>query len=404
MTERLFGALGVVVFLAACWALSSDRKAIDRRAVLSGLGLQVLLAFFVLRTPWGESVFAWIGDKVTALLNYTLAGAGFVFGYQNVGPDSRIGFVFAFEALSTIIFVSALFTMLYHFGVLQFVVRVLATIMMKIMRVSGAESLSSAANVFMGQTEAPLIIKPYLSKLTRSELLTLMVSGMATIAGGVLAVYIGMGVDAKALITASVMAAPGAMVIAKILQPETGDPLTRGVVRIDVEKTTVNFVDAMARGAGEGMKLAINVAAMLIAFLAMVALVDGILGSVVPGLTLGSMLGTVFSPVAYLIGIPGEHAGKVGELLGTKLVLNEFVAFKDMAAMTVEQLPARTKVLTTFALCGFANLGSIGIQLGGIGALVPERRSELAQLAFKALFGGFVASLLNASIAAILLP
>lgn len=317
MNERLFGALGVVVFLGACWAMSADRKAIDRRAVLSGLGLQVLLAVFVLRTPFGEGVFAWLGVKVTALLSYTLQGAGFVFGKQNVGPESGIGFVFAFEALSTIIFVSALFTMLYHFGVLQLVVKLLATVMMKVMRVSGAESLSSAANVFMGQTEAPLIIKPYLAKLTTSELMTLMVSGMATIAGGVLAVYIGMGVDATALITASVMAAPGAMVIAKILQPETGDPLTRGVVRIDVEKTTVNFVDALARGAGEGMKLAINVAAMLIAFLAMVALVDGILGSFSDGLTLGSILGVAFSPVAFLIGIPAEHTADVPSRLPT---------------------------------------------------------------------------------------
>jgi CNT family concentrative nucleoside transporter len=401
MTERLFGVLGILIFLGACFALSKDRRAIDKRAVLSGLGLQLLLALFVLRTPFGEQIFAWLGDKVTTLLNYTLEGAGFVFGYQNVGPDSQIGFVFAFEALSTIIFVSALFTMLYHFGVLQAVVKVLATVMMKIMRVSGAESLSSAANVFMGQTEAPLIIKPYLAKLTKSELMTLMVSGMATIAGGVLAVYIGMGVDAKALITASVMAAPGAMVIAKILQPETEDPLTRGVVRIEIEKTTVNFVDAMARGAGEGMKLAINVAAMLIAFLAMVALVDGLLGSVSDGLTLGSILGQVFRPVAYLIGIPGEHTAAVGSLLGTKLVLNEFVAYANLTGM--EELPARAKVLATFALCGFANLGSIGIQLGGIGALVPERRGELAGLAFRALFGGFLASLLNASIAAVIM-
>ncbi|RKY21098.1 MAG: NupC/NupG family nucleoside CNT transporter [Planctomycetota bacterium] len=401
MTERLFGLAGVVIFLGACVVLSKDRKSIDRRAVLSGLGLQLLLALFVLRTPFGEGAFKWLGDKVTTLLNYTLEGAGFVFGYQNVGPNSQIGFVFAFEALSTIIFVSSLFTMLYHFGVLQFVVRVLAVFMMKVMRVSGAESLSSAANVFMGQTEAPLIIKPYLAKLTKSELMTLMVSGMATIAGGVLAVYIGMGVDATALITASVMAAPGAMVIAKILQPETEDPLTRGVVRIEVEKTTVNFVDAMARGAGEGMKLAINVAAMLIAFLAMVALVDGMLGFMSEGLTLSSILAKVFAPVAYLIGIPGEHTEAVGSLLGTKLVLNEFVAFANLG--TMEELPQRTKVLATFALCGFANLGSIGIQLGGIGALVPERRADLAKLAFRALFGGFLASLLNASIAAVVM-
>jgi len=401
--DLALSALGVLVFLGLAWACSTDRRAVDWRCVLSGLGLQFVLGLFVLQTSWGQTLFSKIGAGVEHLLGYTRVGSEMVFG-EAIVKEQALGFVFAFEVLPTVIFISAFFTLLYHFGVLQFIVRLMAIVMMKLMRVSGAESLSSAANVFMGHTEAPLIIKPYLEKLTRSELLTLMVGGMATISGGVMAAYIGMGIDAQALITASVMAAPGAMVIAKILQPEKEDPLTRGEVRVQVEKTSVNFVDALAQGAGEGMKLAINIAAMLIAFLAAVALLDGLLGQLSDGLTLASIFGTIFYPVSLLIGIPAEWATDVASLLGTKLVLNEFVAYADLLSLqAAKEVPERVSFLTTFALCGFANIGAVGIQLGGIGALAPGRRADLAQLAFRALFGGFIASLLNASIAGMLI-
>jgi CNT family concentrative nucleoside transporter len=401
--ERLFGLLGIVVFLALAFILSRNRKAIEKRTVFVGLALQVALAIVVLKTAPGQWVFDTLSKGVTQLLSFTNAGTRVLFGPKIV-DEQVLGVVFVFQVLPTVVFISAFFTLLYYFGVLQAIVKAMAWVMMRLMRVSGAESLNSAANVFMGQTEAPLIVKPYIGSMTMSELLCMMIAGMATIAGGIMAAYIGMGIEAKALLTASAMSAPGAIVIAKILMPETGDPLTRGVVRVDIPKTDVNFVDALARGASEGMRLAANIAAMLIAFLAMVALIDAILSSLSDGLTLTKIFGYVFSPVAYLIGIPAADTREVASLLGTKLVLNEFVAYANLIdVQKANAISVRSQEIATFALCGFANVGSIGIQIGGIGSLAPERRGDLARLSFLALFGGFTASLLNAAIASVLL-
>lgn len=401
--ESLLGALGIFVFLGLAYLLSANRRAIEWRSVGIGLLLQVLLALFVLKTQFGEDIFSMISEGITHLLSFTAKGSAMVFGDKIIN-EKALGFIFAFHVLPTVIFISAFFTLLYYFGVLQVIVKGMAWVMMKLMRASGAESLNAAANVFMGQTEAPLIVKPYIETMTMSELLCLMIAGMATISGGIMAAYIYMGIDAKAILTASVMAAPGAIVVSKILMPETGDPLTRGVVRVQVEKIDVNFVDALARGASEGMKLAINIAAMLVAFLALVALVDALLAWIYPGFSLGTLFSWIFYPVAHLIGIGGTDAPHVANLLGTKLVLNEFVAYANLIDLQKAQaIAVRSQVLATFALCGFANIGSIGIQLGGIGSLAPNRRSDLAKIAFLALFGGFAASLLNASIASLLI-
>ena len=402
--DSLVGLLGMAVFLTLAYLASTNRKAIEWRTVVAGLGLQVALGLFVLKTDAGAWVFTQLGDMVTALLAFTEAGTRMVFGPKIV-DEKVLGIVFAFQVLPTVVFISSLFTLLYHLGALQALVRVMAWAMMRLMRVSGAESLSSAANVFMGHTEAPLIVKPYLVSMTRSELLCLMSAGMATISGGVMAAYVGMGIDARALITASVMAAPGVIVISKLLLPETEEPLTRGIVRVKVEKTTVNSLDALAKGASEGMHLAINILAMLIAFLAMVALLDGILALANPDLTMAKIFSHVFSPVAWLIGIPAAEIPDVATLLGTKLVLNEFVAYSDLTTLQAgdSALGSRTEMITTFALCGFANVGAVAIQIGGIGALAPERRSDLARLAVRALAGGYLASLMSAALASVLI-
>ncbi len=401
--ESLLGFLGIFVFLGLAYLLSTNRRAIEWRSVGIGLLLQVVLALFVLKTEFGEEIFSKISEGITQLLSFTAKGSAMVFGDKIIN-EKALGFIFAFHVLPTVIFISAFFTLLYYFGVLQVIVKGMAWVMMKLMKASGAESLNAAANVFMGQTEAPLIVKPYIEKMTLSELLCLMIAGMATISGGIMAAYIYMGIDAKAILTASVMAAPGAIVISKILMPETGDPLTRGVVRVQVEKMDVNFVDALARGASEGMKLAINIAAMLVAFLALVALIDALLAWIYPGFSLGTLFSWIFFPIAHLIGINGTDAPHVANLLGTKLVLNEFVAYANLIDLQKAQaITLRSQLLATFALCGFANIGSIGIQLGGIGSLAPNRRSDLAKIAFLALFGGFAASLLNASIASLLI-
>ena len=386
--DSLVGLLGMAVFLTLAYLASTNRKAIEWRTVVAGLGLQVALGLFVLKTDAGAWVFTQLGDMVTALLAFTEAGTRMVFGPKIV-DEKVLGIVFAFQVLPTVVFISSLFTLLYHLGALQALVRVMAWAMMRLMRVSGAESLSSAANVFMGHTEAPLIVKPYLVSMTRSELLCLMSAGMATISGGVMAAYVGMGIDARALITASVMAAPGVIVISKLLLPETEEPLTRGIVRVKVEKTTVNSLDALAKGASEGMHLAINILAMLIAFLAMVALLDGILALANPDLTMAKIFSHVFSPVAWLIGIPAAEIPDVATLLGTKLVLNEFVAYSDLTTLQAgdSALGSRTEMITTFALCGFANVGAVAIQIGGIGALA----------------GGYLASLMSAALASVLI-
>jgi CNT family concentrative nucleoside transporter len=314
-----------------------------------------------------------------------------------------LGFIFAFSALPTVIFISSVFTVLYHFGILQFVVRLFARAMVYILGTSGAETLSVTANVFIGQTEAPLIVKPYIPRMTPSELLTLMVGGMAHISGGVMAIYIGLGADPVAILATSVMAAPASLYLSKLLIPEIGQPETRGKVTAADERPHANGIDAAAAGASDGMRLAINIAAMLIAFLAFVAMFNYFIGWAWSGMSLQKIFSWVFWPLAFLMGVQGDDVPRVAELLGTKLVLNEFVAYVDLTGKYRDVLSPHSYVLATYALTGFANFGSIGIQLGGIGAMAPNRRGDIARLGGLALFGGFLATLINASIAAMLL-
>jgi CNT family concentrative nucleoside transporter len=405
------GALGVIGFIAAVSAFSRDLAAVNWRAVLWGLGLQVGLAVLILRFEVGGrrpvyEVFEAIAGGVRQFLSFTTAGTQLVFGgladptvMEQLFPG---GFVFAFQGLPIIIFVSAFFTVLYYFGVLQFAVRVMARVMMAVMQTSGAETLSASANVFMGQTEAPLIVKPYVEKMTQSELLALMVGGLATIAGSVMAIYIALGADPVALLTTSVMAAPCGLYLAKILLPETGQPTTLGQASTAVDRPHANAIDALATGAADGTRLAINVAAMLIAFLAFLAMIDYLLGVVHPELSLAAIFGRVFAPAAMLMGVPLADVPAVADLLGTKLVANEFVAFIKLTTEYAD-ISSEAFVLSTFALTGFANFGSIGILLGGIGGIAPSRRGDLARLWGLALLGGFVATLINAAIASVLL-
>ncbi len=412
LSPTVRGALGIVVFLLVVASFSSKLSAVSWRTVGWGMALQWGLALFILKfeiNGWrpGYAFFSWVSSVVKQFLEFTTSGATFVFGgladpavMEKVFPG---GFVFAFVALPTIIFVSSFFTVLYYFGVLQFIVRVMAKAMMYLMRTSGAETLSAAANVFMGQTEAPIIVKPYVPKMTQSELLAMMIGGMATISGGVMAVYITLGADPVAIHTTSVMAAPCGLYLAKILMPETEGPDTMGEVRTKVERTHANAVDAAAAGASDGTTLAINVAAMLIAFLAFIALFDYMLGAVQPGLTLAAVFGKVFAPAAILMGVPMADVPAIADLLGTKLMANEFVAYVKLTTEYRDTLSPQGYVLATYALTGFANVASIGIQLGGIGAMAPERRGDLARLGGLALLGGFLATVINASIASMLL-
>jgi CNT family concentrative nucleoside transporter len=423
--------LGVFAFLFVALACSTDIKAINRRTVLTGIGLQIFLALLILRFPPVRSAFEWVGGVAKQFLAFSSEGGKFVFGpltnvpaiEKGLGLDPGGGVVFAFIVLPTVIFVSSFFSVLYHLGVLQIVVRGFARAMRWVMGTSGAETLSVTANVFLGQTEAPLIVKPFIPRMTRSELLALMIGGMAHISGGLMAVYIGMGADAVAILCTSVMAAPASLYVGKLLVPETGQPETLGDVKPSGEKEHANVIDAAAAGASQGMQLAINIAAMLIAFIAFIALANFLLGLVsdhvneylersgsaerMKPLSLQLIFSYVFSPVAALMGCQGGDVPKMGELLGTKLVLNEFVAF---STLTTQYKPGMENgmsphafVLASFALTGFANFASIGIQLGGIGAMAPNRRSDLARLGLRALLGGFVATLINASIAGILI-
>jgi CNT family concentrative nucleoside transporter len=387
---------------------------VNWRTVLFGMALQLSLALLILRFQIGDrrpgyELFSAVGAGVSRFLQFTDSGSRFVFGVlanpqrmgEALGPEN--GLVFAFVALPTIIFVSSFFTLLYYFGVLQFVVRLMARAMMGVMRTSGAETLSAVANVFMGQTEAPIIVKPFIPRMTRSELLAMMVGGMATISGGVMAVYIALGADPVAILTTSVMAAPCGLYLSKLLLPELDEPETSGSARINVERIHVNAIDAAAAGASDGLSLALNVAGMLIAFLAFIAMLDFLLGSVSPGLTLARVFSVVFAPMAILLGIPAADVGPMADLLGTKLVANEFVAFVKLTTEYRGVISERSYVLATFALTGFANIASIGIQLGGIGAMAPNRRGDLARLGTRALLAGFIATLVNACIASMLL-
>ena len=414
INPRVQGVAGVVCFLAVVATCSTNLRAVNWRTVGWGMALQIALALFILKFEIGGVrpgyvLFSKVGEIVKQFLEFTNAGSQFVFRVlaDPVAMDKVFGagqgFVFAFTALPTIIFVSSFFTVLYYFGVLQFIVRLFARGMMYVMRTSGAETLSAAANVFMGQTEAPIIVKPYVPAMTQSELLALMVGGMATISGGVMAVYITLGADPVAILTTSVMAAPCGLYLSKLLYPEVEEPMTLGEAKIVVEKQHVNVIDAAAAGASDGTVLAINVAAMLIAFLAFIALFDYILAALYPGLSLAKVFAVVFAPVAVLMGVPAADVPAIGDLLGTKLVANEFLAYVKLTTEYRGVLSERSYTLATFALTGFANFASIGIQLGGIGAMAPTRRSDLARLGSRALLAGFIATLINASIAAVLM-
>jgi CNT family concentrative nucleoside transporter len=375
-----------------------------------GLALQITFAFLVLRFDYGQRAMTWAGSVVNAMLASTQAGTKVLFGALGT-PNTSFGSIFAFQVLPTIIFISAFFAVLYHIGVMQILIRAMAWIMLKTMRISGAESMNVAASIFMGQTEAPLTIRPFLSKATRSELMTIMTSGMAHVSGGIMAMYIAQGVEARHLLSAVIMTSPGTIVMAKMLVPETGIPATEGRVVIpkDEQHKDENLIGAIARGTIDGGKLAFNVAIMLVSFLALVALLDSLLGWVhmhnglhwIPG-SLGQILGFVFAPVAWLIGVPWQDCGAIGNLLGTRMALNEVIAYIALGAEKATLAP-RSFTIATFALCGFANLGSIGMQIGGIGALVPERRNDLAKLGVRAMLAGTMANLISASIAGIFL-
>ncbi|MGA7831681.1 MAG: nucleoside transporter C-terminal domain-containing protein [Terracidiphilus sp.] len=407
---RFTGVLGVLAVLIAAWLGSTDRKRIRWRTVAWGLGLQLLFAFLVLRFSYGEVALGWAGGVVKSMLASTYAGTQVLFGPLGV-PSGSMGSIFAFQVLPTIIFISAFFAVLYHIGVMQIVIRALAWVMLKTMRISGAESMNVAASIFMGQTEAPLTIRPFLAGATRSELMTIMTSGMAHVSGGIMAMYIAQGVEPSHLLAAVIMTSPGTILLAKMLVPETETPATEGKVVIPKDElhTDENLIGAIARGTIDGGKLAFNVAIMLVSFLALVALLDGLLGWThslaymhwLPG-SLSQILGFVFAPVAWLIGVPWHDCRAIGDLLGTRMALNEVIAYIHLGAQKTMLAP-RSFIIATFALCGFANLGSIGIQIGGIGALIPERRNELAKLGVRAMLAGTMANLISAAIAGIFL-
>src|ERR1035437_6047606 len=405
--------VGAIVILGIAYACSTDRRAIDMRTVAWGLSLQIVFALIVLKTAIGQRVFSTLGAGINKLLGFAGVGAAFVFGPLGdsgvwgramngaLGPEgARYGVIFAFQVLPTIIFIAALFAILYYFGVMQIVVRIFAVLMHKVMKASGAESLNVAASIFMGQTEAPLTIRPYLPEMTQSELMTVMTSGMAHISGGIMAAYILFGIEAKHLLTAVIMTAPGTIMMAKMFVPETDVPKTMGTVRLEVEQTDVNVIDAAGRGTGEGLHLALNVGAMLISFLALVALVNYILGFA--HLSMQQIFGWVFAPVAWSMGVPWRDAPVIGNLLGTRMALNEFVAYSQLGPLKAS-LDPKSFTIATFALCGFANFSSIGIQIGGIGALAPNRRHDLARLGLRAMLAGTLANFMTATIAGFLL-
>jgi concentrative nucleoside transporter, CNT family len=411
--ERFTGLLGIVLILGVAFLMSNNRKAINYRTVGVGLLLQVILAVFILKTEVGQSLFQWLGDSINTLLGQADKGALFVFGSlvdrnlmaKAFGPGNE--YIFFFKVVPTIIFVAVLVNMFYHLGVLQRIVSTMGRGVHWLMGVSGAEALSNVASTFVGQVEAQIMIKPYLKNMTNSELMASMTGSFACIAGGVMAVYISLGVPAAYLLAASLMAAPGALVISKIIFPETEKSETEGVVKLSIEKTHANLVDAIAAGASEGLKVGLNVIAMLIGFIALIALVDlglGHLGGLInmPTLSMNLILGKVFSVFAFAMGVPAVDIEVAGALMGKKMVVNEFVAYLDMVKIK-ESLSPKTIAITSFALCGFANFSSVAIQIGGIGELAPTRRSDLAKLGFKALIAGTLASYLSATLAGLLL-
>lgn len=406
--DRFTGLLGLIVIVAAAYLISAQRRAIKMRILLWGLGLQFAFALLVLKTGFGR-LFQALSAGVNAMLDYAEAGSNFLFGPLGI-KSGPFGVVFAFQVLPIIIFIASFFAILYHLGIMQIVVKGMAIAMQKVMGASGAESLNVAASIFMGQTEAPLTIKPFLAGMTRSELFTVMTSGMAHVSGAVMAAYVKIaGVKIEHLLTAVIMTAPATIMLSKMFFPEVEKPVTAGKVEIKVEKSAVNIIDAAGQGAGDGLRLALNVGAMLIAFLALIAMLNGILGYVhsLPWMgwlpaSMQQIFGTVFAPVAWLMGVSWKDSAAIGNLLGTRLVLNEFVAFLQLGPLKA-QLDPRSFTIATYALCGFANFSSIAIQIGGIGALAPSRKSDLARLGLKAVAAGTMANFMSACIAGMLL-
>ena len=407
---RFTGILGLLTMLGLAYAFSTNRRAIRLKTVAWGLGLQVAFAIFVLKIDLGRTLFQKAGDAVNRLLSYAFAGSQFVFG--DLGKQgSHFGFYFAFQVLPTVIFICALFAVLYYLGVMQLVIKAAAWLMIRLMGVSGAESLNVAASIFMGQTEAPQTIRPFLPDLTYSELMTVMTSGMAHVSGSIMAAYIAFGIEPKHLLSAVIMTAPGTLLMAKMLVPETEVPKTAGRVvmseeEVELEKNQ-NLLGAIARGTTDGLHMALNIAAMLISFLALVALFDGIMGGIHAHIawfpsSLEAILGVLFAPIAWVIGVPWHDCRLIGNLLGVRMVLNELVAF-SMLGPQKAVLDPRSFTIATFALCGFANFSSIGIQMGGIGALAPNKRGDLARLGIRAMLAGTMANLMSASIAGMLL-
>ena len=429
----LFGLFGLIVLLSIAAAFSNNRRAIDWKLVATGVALQIVFASFVLKVPMGRDLFGALAIGFVKLMSYVSVGSSFIFGNLVNAANPNIGYVFALQVLPTIVFFAALTGVLYHLGVMQRIVRGMAWVITKVMRVSGAETTSVCASVFIGQTEAPLTIKPYIERMTESELMTVMIGGMAHIAGSVMAAYVGllghndpaqMEFYAKHFLTASIMAAPATLMLAKILIPETGEPLTRGTVRMEVERSTTNVIDAAATGAGDGLKLALNVGAMLLAFIALIALLNAPIQwlgahawstdpagtinhwlSQVSGrdvqLSMQTIFGWVLAPVAWLIGVPWHDAPLVGSFIGEKVVINEFVAYVDMSRHLGQLMP-QSRLIATYALCGFANFSSIAIQIGGIGGIAPGRRQDLARFGLRAVLGGSLATFMTATIAGVL--
>jgi concentrative nucleoside transporter, CNT family len=420
---RFTGVLGLLAMLGLAYLFSTERKAIKLKTVLWGLGLQLSFAIFVLRVAAGRDLFQWAGEKVNLLLGYAFYGSQFVFGELGLPstansnfPASPEHFLFAFQVLPTIIFIAAFFALLYHIGVMQLVIRAAAWIMTRVMGASGAESLNVAASIFMGQTEAPLTIRPFLNKLTKSELMVVMTSGMAHVSGGIMAAYIAFGIKAEFLLTAVIMTAPGTLLMAKMLVPETEQPLTAGRVEMPEMEKDTNFLGAISRGTVDGLHLALNVGAMLISFIALLYLINAMMGgahnwlAIHPRLhltwfpsSLQQIFGWVFAPVAWVIGIPWHDCRAMGNLLGTRMVINEVVAFQQLGELIkASAFDPRSARIATFALCGFANFSSIGIQIGGIGALAPDQRAQLAKFGIRAMLAGTMANLMSASIVGIL--
>ena len=419
-----FGLFGLAVLIGITWLFSNNKRAVDWKLVATGITLQIAFAALVILVPGGRDVFDALGKGFVKILSYVNEGSGFIFG--SLMDTKNYGFIFAFQVLPTIIFFSALMGVMYHLNIMQGIVRVMAWSITKVMRVSGAETTSVCASVFIGQTEAPLTVRPYIARMTQSELLTMMIGGMAHIAGGVLAAYVGMlgGGDpaqqafyAKHLLAASIMAAPATLVVAKLLIPETGTPLTRGTVKMEVEKTSSNIIDAAAAGAGDGLKLALNIGAMLLAFIALIALlnapltwlgeISGLQAMIGRPTDLSTIFGYVLAPIAWVIGTPWADATTVGSLIGQKVVINEFVAYSELSKIVNGQVPGMSlssegRLIATYALCGFANFSSIAIQIGGIGGLAPERRHDLAKFGLRAVLGGTIATFMTATIAGVL--